>query len=248
MQGIAALAIGLLIVASFAVGVRLLVMHLRTGAAPELLLGGMLLLAVGIGYALMIATPRAGPESKGALQMISTFATCAGFSLLFAFTWRVFHPQEWWARIFAAAGMLTMLVAVVRRCIQVETRGVVDITQEALVDLLLQGGTVVVAYAWTAWESLRYYGMMRRRVALGLADPTVCNRFLLWGLMALAVNAGIAVNMLAFAIHVDALQTPWVLLLSSTTGLTQVLLLLLAFLPPRSYLSWVRARASAGSA
>jgi len=248
VQGVAAIAIGVLIVGSLVVGLRLLVLHRRTGAAPELLLGGMLLLAVGIGYALMIATPRVDPSWRGMLQMVSAFATCTGFSLLFAFTWRVFHPQEWWARLFAGAGMLTMLVAIVRRCIQVSTRGAIDITQEASIDLALQGGTVVVAYSWTAWESLRYYGLMRRRVALGLADPTVCNRFLLWGLMALTVNAGIAVNILAFAIHVDSLQTPWVLLLSSTTGLTQVVLLVLAFLPPRSYLSWVRARASAGSA
>jgi hypothetical protein len=248
VQGIAALAIAVLVVGSIVVGVRLILLHRRTGGLPELLLGGMLLLAVGVGYALMLATPRIGGSWTGPLQMISTFATSLGFSLLFAFTWRVFQPREGWARALAGAGMFALLVGVVRRCIHVATRGPVDITQEALVDLLLQGGTVVVAYAWTAWESLRYYGMMRRRVALGLADPTVCNRFLLWGLMALTVNAGIAVNMAAFAIHVDSLQTPWVLLLSSTTGLTQVVLLVLAFLPPRSYSSWIRARAAARGA
>src|SRR5262245_62545861 len=55
MQGIAAITTGLLVLASFAVGARLVVLHRRTGGAPELLLGGMLLLTVGIGYPLMIA-------------------------------------------------------------------------------------------------------------------------------------------------------------------------------------------------
>lgn len=245
MQGIAAIAIGLLVVGSIVVGVRLLVLHRRTGAAPELLLGGMLLLAVGVGYPLMIATPRVNPAWAGTLQMSSTLAINAGFSLLFVFTWRVFHPQAAWARALTVAGVLTLLVSAVSRGIQVTTHGVLDVTSEPLSALLLQGGPVIVAYGWTAWESLRYHGMMRRRVRLGLADAVVCNRFLLWGTMALVVNVGVLVNFAAIGMHTDTLNTPWVLLLSSTTGLTQVVLLVLTFLPPRSYLGWVRSRAVA---
>src|SRR4029453_10829669 len=74
MQRIAAIAIGLLVVGSIVVGVRLLILHRRTGAAPELLLGGMLLLAVGVGYPLMIATPRVSPASADMLQVISSLA------------------------------------------------------------------------------------------------------------------------------------------------------------------------------
>jgi len=248
MQGIAATAIGLLVVASIAVGVRLLVLHRRTGAAPELLLGAMLLLAVGVGYPLMIATPRVSPAWAGTLQVISTLTVNTGFSLLFVFTWRVFQPQAAWARALAAAGVLTMLVSAVQRGIQVTTHGALDLNNEPLSAVVLQGGPVIVAYGWTAWESLRYHGMMRRRARLGLADAVVCNRFLLWGMMALVVNAGVLVNLVAFAKHMNTLDTPWILLLSSTTGLTQVVLLVLTFLPPRSYLDWVRARAAAQGA
>jgi hypothetical protein len=248
MQGIAAIAIGLLVVGSIVVGVRLLILHRRTGAAPELLLGGMLLLAVGVGYPLMIATPRVSPASADMLQVISSLAISVGFSLLFVFTWRVFQPQAAWARAFTTAGVLTMLVAVGHRSIQVSNHGASDIASVPLSEVLLQGGPVIVAYFWTAWESLRYHGMMRRRVRLGLADAAVCNRFLLWGMMALVVNAGVIVNIAAGAMHTNTLDTPWVLLLSSTTGLTQVVLLVLTFLPPRAYLSWVRARAAARGA
>jgi hypothetical protein len=248
VQGIAAIAIGLLVIGSILVGVRLLALHRSTGAAPELMLGGMLLLAVGVGYPLMIATPRVGPDWAARLQLLSTIAVNVGFSLLFAFTWRVFRPDAAWARLFAGAAILGMLGTAVRRSIQVATHGAYDANAEPLSEVVLQGGPVMVGYFWAAWESLRYYGMMRRRVGLGLADAAVCNRFLLWGLMSLTVNAGIVVNIGAFAVHVDSLSSPWVLILSSTTGLTQAVLLFLAFMPPASYTRWVQARAAARSA
>ena len=248
MQGFAAIAIGLLVVGSIVVGVRLLVLHLRTRGAPELLLGGMLLLAVGVGYPLMIATPRVSAAWAATFQASATLAWSLGFSLLFVFTWRVFQPQTGWARVLAAAGVLTMLVQAVHRSVVVLTHGAIDASSESLSEVIRYAGPVITAYAWTAWESLRYYDMMRRRARVGLADAVVCNRFLLWGMMALAVNAGVIANIAATAMHTDTLDTPWVLLLSSTTGLTQVVLLVLAFLPPRSYTSWVRARSGAGAA
>jgi hypothetical protein len=107
-----------------------------------------------------------------------------------------------------------------------------------------QTSTVMVAYGWTAWESLRYHGLMRRRVRLGLADPEVSNRFLLWGLMSVFVIAGILLNTIAMARGIRVFQSPSILLASSTTGLAQAVLLVLAFLPPRFYSSWVRGRAA----
>jgi hypothetical protein len=35
--------------------------------------------------------------------------------------------------------------------------------------------------AWASFESLRYYGLMRKRLRVGLAEPLEVNRFLLWG-------------------------------------------------------------------
>jgi hypothetical protein len=44
-------------------------------------------------------------------------------------------------------------------------------------------------YVWMAVEALHYHGRMRRRMALGLADATVTDRFLLWGAGAAASAA-----------------------------------------------------------
>ena len=69
------------------------------------------------------------------------------------------------------------------------------------------------------------------------------DRFWLWGLMGASAAAGVTLNAVAIAFHVEVFSNPWILLCSSVTGLAQAGLLLLAFLPPRAYLGWVRGRA-----
>ncbi len=46
----------------------------------------------------------------------------------------------------------------------------------------------IVPTAWACYESLRYYRSMHRRQTLGLADPIVANRFLLWSIWTGAVT------------------------------------------------------------
>lgn len=244
MQALAAAAIAILIAVSVVVAVRLLMLHRRTGGAPELLLGGMLFLSVGIGYPLLIAVGRAGPDWVGTFYVVSAIAVNVGFSLLFVFTWRVFHPQAVWAKALAGSGVILLLVKAAQRCMEVHAIGTVHVTNEPLSESLMQTAPVMVAYLWTAWESLHYHGLMRRRVKLGLADAAVSDRFLLWGLMGLCAGAGVTLNAVAIAMHVEVFSTAWILLCSSATGLAQATLLVLAFLPPRAYLGWVRARAA----
>jgi hypothetical protein len=129
------------------------------------------------------------------------------------------------------------------RCWDAVVEDQIRIAGEVVAESLLQTMPVMLAYLWTAWEALRYHGLMRRRVRLGLADPAVCDRFLLWGLMALFVTAGVLLNSVALALRIEILESPWILLASSSTGLAQAVLLVLAFAPPSAYLAWVRARA-----
>jgi len=243
MQALAAAAVALLVSVSIVVALRLLALHRRTRSAPELLLGLMLLLSVGVGYPLLIAADRAGPGSVRPLFIVSTLAVNAGFALLFAFTWRVFQPEARWARALAAAGVLALLVNGALRCWDAVVEDQIRIAGEVVAESLLQTMPVMLAYLWTAWEALRYHGLMRRRVRLGLADPAVCDRFLLWGLMALFVTAGVLLNSVALALRIEILESPWILLASSSTGLAQAVLLVLAFAPPSAYLACVRARA-----
>jgi hypothetical protein len=129
MQAVAGLAISTLIIASLVVSVRLMVLHRRTGELPELLLGLMLFLSVGMGYPLMIAAPHL--EGSVLRVVIALFGE------------RPNMPGE--VNVFGL-GRISF---------------------------------VIVTYAWTAWESLHQRAMMARRLRLGMADPVVCNRFLL---------------------------------------------------------------------
>jgi hypothetical protein len=243
MQALGAAAVGLLVAASIVVGFRLVALHRRSGGAPELLLGLMLLLSVGAGYPLLIAASRVGPDWVRPVFIVSTLCVNVGFAMLFAFTWRVFRRDAAWGGALAGAGMLALLANAAFRCWDAATGAHVRIAGEVVRESGFQGAPVLLGYLWTAWESLRYHGLMRRRLALGLADPAVCNRFLLWGLMALFVASGVVLNGVALWKQIDILSTPWVLLASSFTGSAQTILLLLAFLPPSSYLAWVRSRA-----
>src|SRR5512145_2379199 len=164
MQVLAAAAVGCLVVTSIAVALRLLALHRRGGGAPELLLGAMLLLSVGLGYPLLIAADRAGPGAVRPLFIVSTLAVNAGFALLFAFTWRVFRPDAGWARGLAAAGMLALLANALLRCWDGLTQAQIRIAAEVVAESVLQTTPVLAGYLWTAWESLRYHGLMRRRV------------------------------------------------------------------------------------
>lgn len=242
MEAFAAVSIGLLVVISLAVALRLLRLRRQTGGTPELLLGVMLLLTVGVGYPALIAAGRTEGETARALFGLSNVCTNGGFALLFVFTWRVFRARERWAALLAGAGVAVLMLNLVLRVHDAIVQSELRLGGEAVGQSILQGAPVCAAYLWTAWESLSYYAQMRRRLRLGLADPVVVNRFLLWGGMALAVFIGVVLNGVALARHVDILSSPLVLFASSCTGLTQAILLFLAFLPPRAYLEWVRSR------
>jgi hypothetical protein len=94
MEAFAAGAIGLLVLVSLAVSCRLLWLRAKGSGMPELLLGTMLLLTVGIVYPALIAASRAPAETARVLFGVSSVCTNGGFALLFVFTWRVFRTRE----------------------------------------------------------------------------------------------------------------------------------------------------------
>ena len=244
MQAFAALSVVLLITASIVVGLRLVALHRSTGGGPELMLGLMLLLSVGVGYPLSIASLRVTDLTLArSLNVISALAVNGGFSLLFLFAARVFRPESAWARTLSRGGVLVLIAACAWRCW--DAYHDVRIGRADAAAGAMQMVPIMTAYLWIACESLRYYGMMRRRVRLGIGDPAVCDRFLLCGAMALCATSGILLNAIAMALGVDTYNDAGVLVASSASGLGQAVLMVLAFAPPRSYLAWVNTRARA---
>jgi hypothetical protein len=94
---------------------------------------------------------------------------------------------------------------------------------------------------------MRYRGMMKKRQAIGLADPMVANRFLLWGfagLVSMAWNSISAAYLLAgenIGVH------PVPVIATSLGGLACTVLQVLIFMPPAWYARWVTRAPRAGA-
>jgi hypothetical protein len=162
-----------------------------------------------------------------------------------AFTWKVFRPDAVWAAalvwgslvagIVIAAGSLRAIAAAPPDVAPAEAGTSWWLGLRLLFELW---------YVWTGVESLREYAKARRRLALGLSDPVAANRFLLWGAMGvyLALNGavGMALEQSGMTPMKDALPA----LVLAANGVGAGVLILLTFVPPKSYCDWVRRRAA----
>jgi hypothetical protein len=170
LVGVAALAL-----ASLAVGGRLVLLAARTGRVPELWIGLSYLFA---GFLACLATllgpqlHRAGSAWAPSVSVFGAVTLHLGVGCLAVFVWAVFHRGS-------RAGAVATALAL--GFVGLGLAGVLAEGPGTSWDWVSLAGRVAV-YAWASGESFRQYGAARRRTRLGLADPLVTNRFLLWGL------------------------------------------------------------------
>jgi hypothetical protein len=244
---------------SLGIGVRLLRLAART-RGPELWLGLYFVAYGGVATSLSVATyvgwsaPEVALADRAVRALNGGFFTLStlGMSCLLVFTWRTFRPASRAARAAAAATAALLAAA-----------AVVLGAAEGFEVCVLNGPAYwihfsarLVPFVWVAVESLLYCRRLRRRLVLGLADPLVANRFLLWGLWGTAMTA------MAFA---DPLARLWYWWLTGTTerwiadvgrpiievvvplscgiGIAVAALMALVFFPTAGYRRWIEARA-----
>ena len=177
------------------VGIRLIALSVETGQMAERLLGFGLLLTAGLGYGVMmiaaigrqmLSDPSAEPAVYAWIYTAGWIFHNIGVMCVIGFVVQVFRPGAVWARVLAAVMCVTLWVG-----------WGVHVSQGGMADGLPRGGywiamAVIGTYPfWTAAESFAYYTRMRKRVALGLGDRLVANRFLLWGLASLTTAGSI---------------------------------------------------------
>jgi len=238
-----ALAVGTLFVVWIVTGVRLIRLALQTGRSPELLLGLALLLQAGIGYPVSVLAPYAG-DAAPLVWLVSSSCTNAGMGLLFAFTAHVFHGNARWAWMIVGAAAVLLLIQTAGHVI-----GQSAADPAARADALLVWGAGSLAlsglsWGWTGFEALRYHAQLRKRAALGLADPVVVNRMLLWGLMGTIALACVLVDALILYTADETARTVLLPLATASAGLLVSACMILAFWPPPAYLARLRARGS----
>jgi hypothetical protein len=175
----------------------------------------------------------------------------AGLFGIYMFTWRTFRPDDAWARSAVIAGGAVLLGSLV-------WFGISEGFQVAVLNgpsYWIGVGARELALVWMAIESVRYWGLLRRRLRLGLSDPLVTNRFLLWGLFAAVVILMGAADPLArvWYCRLADSTTTWdpelgrpiivvVMALTSALGILSAGTLFLTFFPTPGYRRWVLGR------
>jgi hypothetical protein len=248
MTVLVVLGFGAFFLSSLAIGLRLLDLARRNRELPELLIG-LGILGIGpAGFALMVAgmlVGRVAPGLGAVLMAVAQLATAIGAVSAFVFTWQVFRKDERWARMLVGAAVVLFATVFFGRL----TTG--DFALPVKIGLWFHASSlgIVVCMLWGSYESLRYYTMMRRRETLGLADPLVTNRFLLWGLGIGSAGVGTFVSLVVVMVTgVPMQELDGLTLSNSMFGLTAAVLMWVAFLPPAAYRRFIERRAAAAGA
>jgi hypothetical protein len=240
--------VGTLFVVWMITAVRLIILARRTRAVPELVLGMALLLQVALGYPLSVVAQLAGSYAIFVTLAAGVF-TNAGMGLIFVFTAKVFHDaSRWaWALVGAAGALLAVQVSG-----HVLSQATAATQAEKLEGLLLWGaGSLALcgfAWGWTAFEALRFHAQLRKRAALGLADPVVANRMLLWGLMGVIAVFAVVVDTGLLYGGGTVGREVLLPLVTALCGLAVSVCMILAFWPPAAYLAFLRGGSTAARA
>jgi hypothetical protein len=228
--------VGTFVVVSLVVGLRLVNLSRRAYSLPSLSIGLTFLLSAGLGFPLLSAAFMSGARLGSVLPFVQgTGLACVnlGSLALWIFTWRTFRPGVPWAGalVVGAAAVLVGSFAG-----QAAGPGL-SVPIASGIWFWIGFVARALALVWAAAESLRYYGLMRRRLRLCLADPLVTNRFLLWGTSAGAAFALTAASAVTVALGpgADPATIAALRLTGAACGLGAAAAMWLAFFPPTAY-------------
>lgn len=232
------------------VGLRLLLQWRRTRQLPELLLG-LGVLGIGpIGFGLVMLAAAAGardPNAPSWLAGLAAIAVAGGSSAKAVFNWKIYHPRSRAVAGLSAAAIVALAVAIAADGV---TTGFAPAAWMQPGWMLVRQLVQIAVLLWGAAEALLWWRRMQRRVRLGIGDPIVASRFLLWAVGAGMAGTGSLVGMLVgLATGRPMNELPALTLVLSLFGLASAIALWLAFATPEWFKVWMRgpAQAAAGT-
>ncbi len=249
---------------SAVVGVRLARLSRRAGGGPEIWLSLYFLLAAFIGFGLSNFVYMSWADAAMALpdglatvlNALYLLGATAGLGALWVFTWRTFRRDTAWAPWLVGAALTSLAVGYAATGLA----GDFKLTLVPGTAYWITWATRTWVFAWLCAECLRHWGLQRKRLRLGLADPLVANRFLLWGIWSTAMLVMGHFDPLARLWYVSQfgatgafvpeLGRPIVLTLvtgSATVGILVMTTVYLTFFPTESFTRWIKRRAPADS-
>ena len=236
-------------IVSAIVGVRLIARSRESHGVPELLMGLSYVTAPALGYPMAIVsamlTNRAIAVPTYVVgEVLLVFGCCC---FLF-FTVKVFRPGAQWAIWSAAVGSAILVwsgYGITHAFLS--TANSEESAALARTPLGVMVLVLMLSYVWTALEGMRYYRMMRKRMALGLADPVVTNRFFLWGCSGLTSLMWISVSAYFLSTGGNIGRDPIPVTCTSAGGVLNTIFLVLIFMPPHAYTRWIGRSARGGA-
>ena len=216
-------------------GVRLALLARRTRQLPEVLLAAHFLLCCTLGYAF---------QGSGHALAIDSDASRPRVASVLVFNYWVFRRGTRLGQWLLAGG-IAWLAAGYIGC--AASGSFWHGRPEGFWFWLLYSG-FTAASLWTLSEPLLYFAALRKRLRLGLAEPLVVDRFLLWGVGSaarfamLAIGAFSMLRMSGEASDLAAVAAP-TFLASGLAGIGVAVSYGRAFFPPRIYVAFVVRRA-----
>jgi len=144
---------------------------------------------------------------------------------------QVFRPDSVWAA--AALGSTLMIGAFVARLVE---GGVPTPWDPSPANACFLLGRFAV-YTWAAIESYRYFGLLRRRLAIGIAEPLVMLQILFWAIAATGIALSVStIAVGTFALGVRPATWPAGVGVVALVSITCASAIWCAFMPP----GWLR--------
>jgi hypothetical protein len=216
---------------------------------PEFTVGLCLLLMGALGYpfaAVARAVTALPDDVRGLLLGCSALCNTAGFAALALFTWRVFRPAS-----IAAEALVTAAIVALALLIPAEAVWPGLVTSALSLEPYpgapgyLRVGVGLAILYWACLEATLFGRQLRRRLAIGLADPVVADRVHLWAIAIGCASASYTTSFVLSFRGIDLASSPVGAAVIGGLGLVSAAAAWLAFLPPAAYLRRVRARALA---
>jgi hypothetical protein len=176
--------------------------------------------------------------SLAAMAMACMVIGTAGIGV---FNWRVFRPE----RAAARRGVLALTAAGIACFLwQAADPGFLAAAEGRGAGVAGLEGLAAVSLGWAALEAATYARRLRRRQALGLADPVVVDRVRLWSVSIVAAQVLNATSIGARAFGLDLATWRYGGVVIGPIGLVAALAMAFAFLSPARYRRAVARRAA----
>lgn len=215
------------------VGGRLLFAAARSRRAPEAAIGASAAFgALAVILSLTATSVLARDPDASWIWALGRIAQAIGIGALAVGCWRIYRPGDAWAAAVAAMACAGALTACALRTML----GSIPAPGQTGLGALLSTGVSIFIYGWATGESIRYHVQLKRRLALGLADPVVVHQFLLWAVSgSCALASTVTSAFFAFVLGRATSSVPSVFVAVQIALFCAAVSLWFAFFPPGFY-------------